>query len=79
MAHNNDDEGLPATWPFRAAGTVMIAALVWFCLGMGLHDVGETLPNHMEGFYLGILLTIVLVLGGAIYNSALERGRRQHG
>lgn len=79
MAHNNHDEGLPATWPFRAAGTVMIATLVWFCLGMGLHDVGEELPNHMPVFYLGILATIVFVLGGAIYNSALERGRRQHG
>ena len=79
MAHHNDADGLPSTWPFRFAGTLLIAALVWFCLGMGLHDVGESLPNYMPIFF-GILLTgAAFVLGGAVYNVALDRGRRAKG
>lgn len=75
MAHNNGGDSLPATWPFRLAGTILIGALVWFCLGMGLHDVGESLPNHMPIFYLALLAGVVAVIGGAVYNVALERGR----
>jgi hypothetical protein len=73
--HDHDDDPLPATWPFRFAGTMLIAALVWFCLGMGLHDVGEELPNHMPIFFAILLVGLVFVLGGAIYNLALDRGR----
>lgn len=79
MAHHTGDEHLPATWPFRFAGTLLIAALVWFCLGMGLHDVGEELPNHMPVFFLIILAGLVFVVAGAIYNLALDRGRSTKG
>jgi len=75
MAQHNGDEQLPATWPFRFAGTLLIAALVWFCLGMGLHDVGEELPSHMPVFFAIVAVGLAFVLGGAIYNLAQDRGR----
>ncbi len=41
-AHNGDGpQDLPATWPFRAAGTLLIAALIWFCLGFAIEDIGN--------------------------------------
>jgi hypothetical protein len=79
MAYKSDDEWFPATWPFRAAGTLLIAAMVWFCLGMGLHDVGESLPSYMPIFYSILLAGAVLVIGGAVYNIARERGRVSRG
>lgn len=79
MAHHNDGDPLPATWPFRFAATLLIAALVWFCLGMGLHDVGEELPNLMPVFWALILTGLGFVIGGGVYNAALERGRTAKG
>lgn len=73
MAHQNDGDGLPATWPFRAAATLLIAALVWFCLGAGLHDVGEELPAYMPIFYYTLLVGLLLVIGGAIFNLTRRR------
>ena len=35
--------------------------MVWFCLGMGLHDVGESLPSYMPIFYSILLAGAVLV------------------
>ena len=55
MAHGGKEypKDLPATWPFRAAGTVFIAAFVWFCMGFAIKDTGDELANHMAyGDYL---------------------------
>jgi undecaprenyl pyrophosphate phosphatase UppP len=79
MAHHDDEDPLPATWPFRFAATLLIAALVWFTLGMGLHDVGEELPNYMPIFFALLLTGLAFVLGGAVYNTALNRGRSAKG
>lgn len=79
MANKSDDEWYPATWPFRAAGTLLIAAMVWFCLGMMLHDVGESLPNYMPIFYAILLAGVVFVIGGAAYNITRERSRVSRG
>ena len=58
MAHSGMDypKDLPATWPFRAAGTVFIAAMVWFCMGFAIKDTGEELSNHMPVFWILILI-----------------------
>lgn len=78
MAHHSDEDGLSATWPFRAAGTLLIAALIWFCLGAGLHDVGAELPAYMPIFYYALLAGLVLVIGGGIYNVSRQRSRTAH-
>lgn len=71
-------QDVPATWPFRAAGTLLIVALSWFCLGFALEDIGEELHGHMPVFWLLLLVGLLFVIGGTIYNTAKER-RRQHG
>lgn len=76
MAHHTDEEWLPATWPFRAAGTLLLAALVWFCLGAGLHDVGSHLPAYMAIFQWALVAAVVLVIGGGIYNLTRDPERR---
>jgi hypothetical protein len=76
--HDEENELLPITWPFRAAGTVMIFATIWFCMGwaiLGL-DNGHTLAGHMTVFWISIYLTIALVVGGGILNFYRERKRR---
>lgn len=78
MASDNYPDDLPATWPFRAAGTVLLIALAWFCAGFALEDIEEPLPNHTGIFYLLILAAIVLVVAGGIYNSQRERKRKQN-
>jgi hypothetical protein len=77
LAHNSKYEGLPTTWPFRAAGTLMIVALSWFCFGFAVKDMGDELANHMPVFWLLLLASIVLVLGGAIYNLGHSRSRKR--
>lgn len=77
MAQNPKYEDLPATWPFRAAGTVLIVALSWFCLGFALRDIGEELANHMPVFWLLLLTTVVLIVGGALYNLGQSRSRKR--
>ena len=72
---------LPATWPFRTAGTLFIIAMVWFCAGFALKDAPSkeahlnTLPAHMNVFWLLILAGVVFIIGGAIFN--LQRARRR--
>jgi p-aminobenzoyl-glutamate transporter AbgT len=79
-AHDGDGpKDLPATWPFRAAGTLLIAALAWFCLGFAIEDVGNELEAHLTVFWVLIAAVGVLVLGGAAYNIQLERRRKRHG
>jgi hypothetical protein len=77
LAQKSKYEDLPATWPFRAAGTVLIVALSWFCFGFAVHDVGGELANHMPVFWLLMLTTIVLVVGGALYNLGQARSRKR--
>ncbi len=78
MAHSGaGHQDLPATWPFRAAGTILIVAMVWFCLGFALEDVGEELSNHLPVFWLLILAAVVFVAGGAAFNIARERRRKR--
>lgn len=76
-SHDGDNEYLPITWPFRAAGTVLILATVWFCMGWGIRDLGpeERLANHMPVFWLGIALTVALVIVGGIMNYGQSRRR----
>jgi len=78
MGHSSaGHQDLPATWPFRAAGTVLVVAMVWFCLGFAIEDMGEDLAGHMPVFWLMILASVVLVLGGAFFNIARERRRKR--
>ncbi|HWH15515.1 MAG TPA: hypothetical protein VNT51_12285 [Miltoncostaeaceae bacterium] len=79
-SHHDDNEMLPATWPFRAAGTVMILATVWFCTGWGIRDLGpeERLSGHMPVFWFLIALAVLFVVGGAVYNLMLSRRRTAH-
>jgi peptidoglycan/LPS O-acetylase OafA/YrhL len=79
-AHDGDlPKDLPATWPFRAAGTVLIAALAWFCLGYAIEDLGNELEGHMPVFWILLAICGALVLVGAVYNIQLERRRKRHG
>ena len=59
VAHKDDRyEGLPATWPFRVAGTFFIAAFAWFCFGFAVKDMGDelflsvrTVETHLRSVY----------------------------
>jgi hypothetical protein len=81
MAAKDGDapQDLPSTWPFRAAGTLLIAALAWFCLGFAVEDLGNELNGHMTVFWALIIAGAVLVLIGAAVNIQRERRRKQHG
>ncbi len=78
MASTNYPDDLPITWPFRTAGTLLMIALAWFCTGFALEDIEEPLPNHSEVFYLLLLIGLVFVVGGGVYNSRRERKRQQN-
>ncbi|MCB0881279.1 MAG: hypothetical protein KDC33_03555 [Thermoleophilia bacterium] len=77
-SHNDGPYYLPITWPFRAAGTVVIAAVVWFCTGWGIRDLGpeERLWNHMNVFWLLLAVAFVLCVLGGIINMAQSRRRQ---
>ncbi len=78
MGHSSaGHQDLPATWPFRAAGTILIVAMVWFCLGFAIEDMGEELSAHMPVFWLLVLASAVFVAGGAFFNIAKERRRKR--
>jgi hypothetical protein len=79
-AHNGDGpEDLPTTWPFRAAGTLLIAALIWFCLGFAIEDLGNELEAHLTVFWVLLAVAGAFVLLGAAYNLQLGRRRKRHG
>jgi hypothetical protein len=79
-AHDGEyPSDLPATWPFRAAATVMIVALAWFCLGFAIEDLGNELEAHMSVFWILVLVSIVLIAGGAAFNIRRELRRKRHG
>lgn len=77
-SHDGDNDYLPITWPFRAAGTVLLLTVVWFCTGWGIRDLGpeERLANHMPIFWLGLALTLVLCIVGGVMNMA--QAKRRH-
>jgi hypothetical protein len=75
MAEHDGDGTYPATWPFRAAGTIVIAALSWFCLGFALEDQGRHLPAFYPIFFAGLIVAGVLILGGGLFNVRRERAR----
>lgn len=78
MGHSSaGHQDLPATWPFRAAGTILIVAMVWFCLGFAVQDMEETLDGHMPVFWLLVLASVLFVAGGAFFNIARERRRKR--
>lgn len=80
MAHKDERyEGLPATWPFRVAGTLFIAAFAWFCFGFAVEDMGDELQNHKPVFWLLLLVGVLFVVGGAIYNLGQSRARKHTG
>ena len=72
-------QDLPATWPFRAAFTLLIAALVWFCLGYAIEDLGNELEAHLTVFFVLLAAAGALMLLGAAYNLQLGRRRKRHG
>lgn len=71
-----DDDVYPATWPFRIAGTIVVAALSWFCMGFALEDAGKHLPAFFPIFWTGLLVALVLIAGGGLFNLRRERARR---
>lgn len=79
MAHGSDSayQGLPVTWPFRLAGTLTIVAMVYFCLGFAIKDMGEELWHHLGVFYTLLLIAAVLCIAGGIYNLAQERRQKR--
>jgi hypothetical protein len=54
-----------------------MVALAWFCTGFALEDVGEHLPNHTNLFWILMGVALLLVIGGAVYNSGMDRMRRK--
>lgn len=77
MASHQDNSDLPITWPFRLAGTLLMASIAWFLVGFAVEDAGEHLPNHLGISELLLLIAVLFVVGGGIYNGARERERRR--
>lgn len=76
MAEHKDDEGLPQVWPFTLAGVFIIVALVWFQLGFAFEDMGSALWGHYSVFWACLLVALVLIIGGGIWNTVQGRRRR---
>lgn len=74
--HAHDGQDLPSTWPFRLAGTLLIAAMVWFTLHFAIKDVGEPPPGFGLVFWSLVLAAVALCIGGAIVNYGRERKRK---
>ena len=49
MASHDGDSRLPMTWPFRAAGTLVMLALVWFCFGFAFEDAAILSEENSGG------------------------------
>jgi hypothetical protein len=75
LAAHQDTDDLPITWPFRIAGTLTMVALAYFCLGFAAEDSGHHLWQHLNVFVWLILISLVLVIIGAVFNTT--RGRQR--
>lgn len=81
MAADKDDGDLPKVWPFTLAGLSVMVGIVWFLLGLAVHDVGKYpsehvhLPGHDSGPWVFIVVAVVLVIGGGIYNTVWSHRR----
>lgn len=75
MAADKDDGDLPKVWPFTLAGVFVLVGIVWFLLGFAVHDVGKTLPVHYTVWWASIVIAVVLVIGGGIYNTLWSHRR----
>ena len=76
MAEHKDDEGLPQVWPFTLAGLFIVIGLVWFQVGFAVHDAGDELWGHYSVFWACLLVALVLIIGGGIWNTVQGRRRR---
>lgn len=77
MAHDDKDEsGLPIVWPFTLAGFLIVVGLVWFQIGFAFEDVGRDLWQHYGVFWFCLLVGLILIIGGGIYNTVHNRRRR---
>lgn len=74
--HAHGGQDLPATWPFRLAGTLLIGAMVWFSLHFAIKDVGEPPAAFGMVFWGLILVAVILCVAGALVNMGRERKRR---
>jgi hypothetical protein len=75
MAHEKNDDDLPQVWPFTLAGLLIVVAIIWFCLGFAVHDAGQTLWAHYTVFWVCLLIALVLIIGGGIWNTLQSRRR----
>ena len=75
MAQHENDDDLPLTWPFRAAGTMLLFSMAWFCLGFASEDFGNHLAAFWDVFWGLIIAAGVLIVGGAAFNVYRERAR----
>ncbi|MGI9538533.1 MAG: hypothetical protein ACR2N6_00110 [Miltoncostaeaceae bacterium] len=73
MADHHDEAPVPLTWPFRLAGTLGLAAIVWFCLGFAAEDVEKHLTAFWEVFWGLMFACVAMVVVGAAMNVLRER------
>ena len=76
MADQQDNSGLPAVWPFTLAGFLIVVGLVWFQIGFAVHDAGKELWAHYPLFWACLLVALVLIIGGGIWNTVQGNKRR---
>jgi hypothetical protein len=76
MAHDEKDgEGIPQVWPFTLAGVFIVVGLIWFQLGFAFEDVKRELWQHYGVFWLCLLIGVILIIGGGIWNTLRSRRR----
>ncbi len=76
MAEQKDDGGLPQVWPFTLAAFIIVVGLVWFQLGFAVHDMGRSLWAHYGVFWGCLLVGLILIIAGGIWNTVQGRRRR---
>lgn len=83
--HNDNERGLPISWPFTFAGLCLTLALSWFCLGFAINDrkpIGEAevegptkLAGHYPVFWALLVIGAISVILGLIVNMTRDRQR----
>jgi hypothetical protein len=76
MAEQKDDEGLPQVWPFTLGALLIVFGLVWFQLGFAVHDMGRSLWGHYSVFWALLIVGVVIIIAGGIWNTVQGRRRR---